>query len=90
MDKKTRYTYAGRITEIAHEMAIAGVYRMTGVDDGQLTDLFLTGGDEMDCSPKYLQARSEKPSVDCSSLFLYHCALGPVMYQSRKAVTSAS
>lgn len=78
MDEAAREDLVRRVSEICQDLAARWTGdRISGVDGGWLSDLYLTRRGDHNLDPSYLlKVCSEQLGMDCSSFVFYHCDLG--------------
>lgn len=77
LDEEAKQRYARRIANICDKLMAWQGTSISGVDGGQLSDLFLTRRLDKDCDPQQLRQNCDELDMDCTSLGFYHCDLGP-------------
>ena len=78
MDENAKQGYVHRITAICKQLAAWEGDSISGVDGGQVPDLFITKlGAEKNCDAQNLRNNCMEMGMDCSSFVFYHCDLGP-------------
>jgi hypothetical protein len=78
MDEPRKQYYVCRVVDVCKELAVWQADYIGGVDGRHLSERYLTRfGQPEDCSPQNLLRNCESLGMDCSTLVLYHCDLGP-------------
>ncbi|KAK3291156.1 kinase-like domain-containing protein [Chaetomium fimeti] len=75
MDEELRQYYVHRVAELCERMSAWEGEAISGVDGGQLTELYLRKGKTLD--PDIIRDNCVGIGMDVSSLVFYHCDLGP-------------